>query len=337
MTGLSAGTGLAEPSARDGRGGFGREAARPDNGPVSHNVQPRAGFSDLARNLLSDLLDDASLFPPGNQPMPAAVAAHVSHESAWFADLTGPFVCPETKLTDLGRALTAANVPWIDLSLVVTGGAGAVTAATDAVAADPRLRLRAVEVPAARDTEPAQAVTDVAAALDNVPLASAAGFIEYPLRAIRDPATAGPLLDLADQRGYRAKLRTGGMSAQAFPSEDLLAGCLVALAGRRLPFKCTAGLHHAVRCTDEADGLEQHGFLNVMLAVRAAAADADVGQVATILGERDPAAVSAGVRALDAATAAEIRWLFTSFGTCSTSEPITDLIGLGMLSEPGPA
>jgi hypothetical protein len=305
---------------------------RLDNGPVSQNAQTPGLPGDLARNLLHDLLDDASLFPPGNQPMPAAVAAHVSREGAWFADLTGPFVCPETKLVDLGRALTAANVPWIDLALVVTGGAAAVAAAADAVATDPRLRLRAIEVPAAKETEPAQAITDVAAALDDVPLASAAGYIEYPLRSICDPATATPLLELADQRGYRPKLRTGGMTKEAFPSEDLLAGCLAAIAGRRVPFKCTAGLHHAVRCTDEAAGLEQHGFLNVMLAVRAAASGADASELASILAERDPAVIAGAVRALDADAAAEIRWLFTSFGTCSTDEPIAELVGLGLLS-----
>lgn len=301
---------------------------------MSQNQKPPFLAGDLTTNLLHDLLDDASLFPPGNQPMPAAVAAHVGHERAWFADLTGPFVCPESKLTDLDRALTAANVPWIDLSLVVTGGAAAVAAATDAVAADARLRLRAVEVPAAKDAEPAEAVTAVANALDGVPLASAAGYIEYPLAAIADPATAGPLLDLADHRGYRPKLRTGGVTAQAFPDEGLLAGCLAAVAGRRIPFKCTAGLHHAVRGTDKETGLEHHGFLNVMLAVRSAAAGAGIREIAAILAERDPVVVSTAVRDLDPEAAAEIRWLFTSFGTCSTEEPIADLVSLGLLNRP---
>ena len=299
----------------------------------SKSPQPPTLSSEQRRSLLHDLLDDASLFPPGSVPMPAAVAAHVRHESAWFGDLTGPFVCPETKLAELGRALTTASVPWIDLSLVVAGGAAAVAAATDAVTTDPRLRLRAVEVPAAKGDEPAQAITDVAAALDSVPLASATGYIEFPLAAIADPAAAGPLLDLADQRGYRPKLRTGGVTPDAFPDEATLAGCLAAVAGRRIPFKCTAGLHHAVRGTDQAAGLEQHGFLNVMLAVGAAAAGASVGEIAAILAERDPAKVADAVRALDPGAAAEIRWLFTSFGTCSTEEPVADLVSLGLLSQ----
>jgi hypothetical protein len=292
---------------------------------------------DPRRTLLQGLLDDASLFPPGNLPMPAAVAAHVSHESAWFSELTGPFVCPEIRLAELGRALTAANAPWIDLSLVVTGGADAVSAATDAVAADPRLRLRAIEVPAAKDAEPAKAakaVADVAAALDNVPLAGAAGYIEYPLTSIADPDAAGPLLDVADQHGYRPKLRTGGVTPEAFPGEDTLAGCLAAVAGRRIQFKCTAGLHHAVRCTSDVAGLEQHGFLNVLLATSAAARGADVSELAAILGQRDRAAIAAAVGALDGEAAAEVRWLFTSFGTCSTEEPVADLVSLGLLSKP---
>ena len=296
---------------------------------------PQNLSGDAGRELLRGLLDDASLFPPGNLPMRAAVAAHVSHQNAWYSELTGPFVCPETKTADLGRAMTAASLPWIDLCLVVTGGAQAVPAAMDAVAADARLRLRAVEVPAAKGEEPTRAIADVAAALDNVPLAGATGFIEYPLTAIADPASAGPLLDVADQHGYRPKLRTGGVSPEAFPAEEMLAGCLAGIVGRRIRFKCTAGLHHAVRCTDtDTDaGLEQHGFLNVLLAVGAATADASLGEIAAILGQRDRGVIASAVRALDDDIAAEIRWMFTSFGTCSTREPITEMVSLGLLSE----
>lgn len=285
------------------------------------------------RDLLRGLLDDASLFPPGNLPMPVAVAAHVSHRGAWYSDLTGPFVCPETRIAELGRAMTAAGLPWIDVSLVVTGGAQAVPAAMDSVAADARLRLRAVEVPAAKDRELASAIADVAAALDRVPLAAATGYIEYPLAALADPAAARALLHIADQHGYRPKLRTGGLTPDAFPAEEALAGCLAGIAGRRIRFKCTAGLHHAVRCTDTDAALEQHGFLNILLAVGAAAADASPGHIAAILAQRERSAIAAAVRALDEPAVAEIRWLFTSFGTCSTKEPITELVAMGLVSD----
>ena len=84
----------------------------------------------------------------------------------------------------------------------------------------------------------------------------------------------------------------------------------------------------------EAAGLEQHGFLNVLLATRAAAGRREAGEIAAILAQRDRTAIAAAVDALDADTAAEIRWLFTSFGTCSTEEPVADLVSLGLLSKP---
>jgi DNA-directed RNA polymerase subunit F len=70
-----------------------------------------------------------------------------------------------------------------------------------------------------------------------------------------------------------------------------------------------------------------------MLAVSAAAADASVAEITAILAQRDRASVAAAVLALDPETAGEIRWLFTSFGTCSTKEPVADLVSLGLLSQ----
>ena len=39
---------------------------------------------------------------------------------------------------------------------------------------------------------------------------------------------------------------------------------------RETPFKCTAGLHNAVRHRAADTGFEHHGFLNVLLATRQA-------------------------------------------------------------------
>jgi hypothetical protein len=325
---------------------------------VDQTRQP-ASPQPAPRELVNGLFDDASLFPPGNLPMRSAVTAHGQHIGAWYHDLTGPFVCPETRIDELRAVLTAANVPEIDLALVVTGGAVAVGAATDAVAADPRLRLRAIEVSARRiqgsePTTDSQAdhehtghgqtdhghdgyghnVAEVAAALDAALLGGAAGYIEIPLGLLADPATADEVLSIVAGRGYRPKLRTGGMTAAAFPDEPTLAGALAAVERWNVPFKCTAGLHHAIRHTAADTGFEHHGFLNVLLAVGAAAADASQDQIAGLLAQRDPAQVAGQIRDLDPESAAEIRALFTSFGTCSTEEPIADLVGLGLINQP---
>ena len=167
--------------------------------------------------------------------MSEAVDGHIRHQDAWYSQLSGPFVCPETRLTQLRAALTAASLAEIDLSLIVTGGAQAVAASLDAVAADPRLRLRSVEVPTGLDAAAARdpaaqaaaapgprraAVAAVVAALDAVPLAGAAGYAEIPLTA-RGDDVLGPI----EEHRYRAKLRTGGQAAAAFPDAPALAAC----------------------------------------------------------------------------------------------------------------
>ncbi len=76
-------------------------------------------------------------------------------------------------------------------------------------------------------------------------------------------------LDELAAREISLKFRTGGVTADVFPTSRRLATCIEAALDRELPFKCTAGLHHAVRHRDESTGFEHHGFLNVLLATRA--------------------------------------------------------------------
>jgi len=260
--------------------------------------------------------------------MADAVAGHLRHKTAWYRDMSGPFVCPDSKIIELGTALTAANVAELDLALVLPGGAASLDAAVDSVFADPRLRLRAVELPIAAGDEPSAAVAELASALDRTPLTGAAAFIEIPVRQL----TADAARTAADHR-YLAKLRTGGVTSEAFPDERTLGMALIVLAEERLAFKCTAGLHHAVRHRAGDTGLEHHGFLNVLLAVGAALAGANADAVAVELADRDADRVAAKMTQLDPDTVAAIRALFTSVGTCSTVEPITDLVTLGLISQ----
>ena len=53
-------------------------------------------------------------------------------------------------------------------------------------------------------------------------------------------------LDVLAAAGQGAKLRTGGLRAELFPTGAELGAFISACAERAVPFKCTAGLHHAV-------------------------------------------------------------------------------------------
>jgi hypothetical protein len=283
----------------------------------------------MAADTFRRLFDDASLFPPASLAMPDAVAGHLRHQQAWYREMSGPLVCADSKITQLSAALTAANVIELDLALVVPGGTESLDAAVDVVFTDPRLRLRAVEVPADREASSTEAaVAALIARLDATPLVGATAFAEIPVAQL----TADTVHALSEHR-YLAKLRTGGVTAEAFPDEQTLARCLVLLADQRLAFKCTAGLHHAVRHRADDTGFEHHGFLNVLLAVVAALDGAGVTDAADILADQDANRVASGVSKLTPDAADDARSLFTSFGTCSTDEPVTDLVTLGLVSK----
>lgn len=155
--------------------------------------------------------------------------------------------------------------------------------------------------------------------------------------------------------GARAKIRTGGVTPEAFPTSRQVAGFLMACAASEVPFKATAGLHHPVRAeyplTYEA-GCARHtmyGFLNVFLAGCLARMGVSGGggppgrlseqDLVTLLEETNPRAFvfqDSGVtwrdKRLDTARLARARETFaSSFGSCSFEEPTADLRSLGLL------
>ncbi|SNS23518.1 hypothetical protein SAMN04488107_1815 [Geodermatophilus saharensis] len=268
--------------------------------------------------LFTGFFDDAALFPPGDAPMAAAVPAH-RELRARLGDLVGPFVVPAARLDELAAHLGDGG----PLGVSLIAAAGDLPAAAAGVGSDPRLRLAAVEVPVVADADAAREALAVAAGVvpDGVPVA-----VEVPRTAPRDA-----VLDALAGTGARAKLRTGGLRADLFPSAGELAGTLAACVARGVAVKCTAGLHSALAHTDPATGFAHHGFLNVLLAADALASGATAEAASDELARTDPAAVAGAVRSWPADRAARARAVFTSFGTCSVLEPVDDLVALGLL------
>jgi hypothetical protein len=127
-------------------------------------------------------------------------------------------------------------------------------------------------------------------------------------------------LDQLAELGLRAKIRCGG---DHLPSVDELAEFMQGCRERRLPFKATAGLHHAVRQGDA------HGFVNLLAA---AVFDEEA------LAEEDAAAFRLNEthftwRDRDAAPIEILnaREFFVGFGSCSFFEPVDELKTLGLV------
>jgi hypothetical protein len=140
-------------------------------------------------------------------------------------------------------------------------------------------------------------------------------------------------------RKFAFKLRTGGVTAEAFPSSAQIATALVAAAKNSVPIKFTAGLHHPVRLFHESVQTKMHGFLNVLGAgVLAAEHHWSEEQTARMLDDESPASFTFTEESfawrdwkISTARISELRRLITSLGSCSFDEPREDLRALKLL------
>jgi hypothetical protein len=281
------------------------------------------GAVHTAPRLFAALVDDAGLFPPEKLPMDAAVARHRADAAAANAVLTQRFLCPASVLDDL-RARLGPDERW-RIGLIVDVALAELGAALATVDGDERLALETVEL-RLPPGEPRAAVEEV---LVTVGARGAALCVELsPIAAGWEDALAA-----VAERGLAAKVRCGGIEAHLFPTAAQLAAFLTAAARAGVPFKATAGLHHAVRYRDPATGFDHHGFLNILVATARAVDGADPAAVEAALLIDDGAQLAAEARDLAPATADRTRDRFLAYGSCSTSEPVEDLADLGLIGK----
>lgn len=277
------------------------------------------------------LVDDAAIFPPGDLALTEALAAYAARLATPTAALVRSLVVRDT---DLPAALDAG----LPLSIVSTGGAGSLVGPLRLAA---RRGARVVGLAVAlRDLDDLagnarRVATAVEAARDDGVLADDTEvYVELPAAAQTTSGgtgLAGAWLSAADvvaEHELGLKLRTGGVSADAFPDSPTLARWIDAALDRETPYVCTAGLHRAVAHLDPETGFAHHGFLNVLLATRLAFDGAGLEEVVAVLDERDPTALTGRVEGADLAGAR--RWL-VAFGSCSVDEPWADLRALGLV------
>jgi hypothetical protein len=174
--------------------------------------------------------------------------------------------------------------------------------------------------------------------VDEVKATTEEEIAEFPPDAYVEIADV-KLLDAIRRHGLRAKIRTGGITPDAFPAIGNVAEFLRACKAKGVAFKATAGLHHPLRCVKpltyepNAPLGTMHGFLNVFLAA------ALLDHADEILAETDARAFAfddggaewRGHRVTTEELVAMRRDFATSFGSCSFEEPIADLKELGWL------
>ncbi|TDC60763.1 hypothetical protein E1258_13755 [Micromonospora sp. KC207] len=287
-------------------------------------------MSTRVPRLLAGLVDDAAVFPPGSATLPDALAAHRRHRDSWYADMVGALLVPASAVVagELGGPADphgAGPASGLVLGLIGDTGVRGLPAALAALPAG--VTARQVEVAVAkRGEDPQPGLAEL------LKLAGRRGDVDvyaelpltFGLTAALDTVAAARAAGVP----VAAKFRTGGLAAELFPTPVELAAVICACRDRELPFKLTAGLHHAVRHRDPETGFTHHGFGNVLAATLAAADGAEVDEVAVLLAATDPVPLVERARAARAAA----RPLWVGYGSCSVAEPLTDLIRLGLVN-----
>ncbi|MEU6247440.1 hypothetical protein [Glycomyces sp. NPDC047010] len=249
--------------------------------------------------VLRGLIDDAALFPPGNALLEAAVPAHRGYRQSWYEPLVGPLLVPQSRLGDLdpGRG-------DLRIAVIVDGDPAEVLKTVDALG--PQVTVA--------HYESRHPLADLKEHLPGKPVYAEVPMDEDALEAVRPT-------------GFTPKFRTGGLTPDLFPAPAALAAAMHGCRRRGMRFKLTAGLHRAVRHRDPVTGVHHHGFVNVLVAADATANNAGLDETTAILASEDAADLAARAkRLLD-----RPRALWTGFGSCSVSEPLQDLLDLGLL------
>jgi hypothetical protein len=298
-------------------------------------------MNNSLRDLLLGLIDYAGLFPPAALDMPAATRKYAEYREGEYRWALGRFVVPVARLDEFEEAaegiLPGGGLEGDDFWRLSALVGSDLSSDLNRIAEFNQKHAGAavidtIEIKAARPA-------DIENSMRLTP-ANLTPYFEIPISG--DPTEL--IKSIADTEA-RAKVRTGGVTADAFPSSFDLARFIKICAEEDVPFKATAGLHHPLRSVnrltyapDSASAM-MHGFLNVFLAAAFAQNGMDLDRLVELLEEKSPETFkfdSGGVTWRDEMVVrGQLRnsrnLLAIAFGSCSFEEPVEDLKKIGLL------
>ncbi|HEX8489942.1 MAG TPA: hypothetical protein VF626_02890 [Chthoniobacterales bacterium] len=300
------------------------------------------------RALLARAIDYAGLFPPANLAIEPALRNHAEYVRLPDAWMLGAFILPVAEFDAAARHFSqfdrehalriSALGPRTDTPAAFLQALSAAKESIEAFskACGSVASIEQLEMPL--PAEPDAALFSEARSV--LAHSNLTAFWEAPAKAAARAIALIAESNAADsRRKFGFKLRTGGVTAEAFPSSPDIAAALVAAAQQRVPIKFTAGLHHPVRLFHESVHTKMHGFLNVLGAGVLAAEHAwTEEQTAQMLEDEWPASFSFHEESfswrdwkISTDRIVELRKLVTSLGSCSFDEPREDLRALKLL------
>lgn len=280
--------------------------------------------------LLTATVDYAGVFPPAKLSMKDAMTQFAQAAVGHQAEMLNRFVLPATGLEDF--VVLQEYFPETEWPLSVTLTGDVAIALQQLQHHKDAIALKALEVPPLPAQELVALLPDLPGDIDL--------FFEMPIDQI------DAHLSVIWGTPAMVKIRTGGVTVDAFPSSKQVAKAIQTFAQAGIPFKATAGLHHALRSehplTYEPNCMSgwMHGFLNVAIAAAFLYNHKiSLKQAQTILETTTPDSFLFNPETIAwsglTLTTAEIHSArhrgFRSFGSCSFKEPVHDLTQLHLL------
>ncbi|MGB6385217.1 MAG: hypothetical protein WBD25_13650 [Terriglobales bacterium] len=295
--------------------------------------------------LLRDLIDYAGLFPPAALAMVPSVANYDAYSRSEWKWILGRFIVPAARLGEFEAAF--AELPAPKTGADFTNWRLSVLLGSDPVADIARIRefnVRMTNLASSRRAVVESVEVKVTSPpeitwLSGIIPTELAVYFEFPL------SSCAEFIATVASCGRRAKIRTGGETADRFPTPESVIEFIRLCAESDVPFKATAGLHHPLRSVhrftyqpESASGV-MHGFLNVFLVPAFLRAGMEPELAVQLLKEQSSQAfqfeldgVSWRQHRLSRHEIATARQDFAvSFGSCSFTEPIDDLRSLHLL------
>ena len=281
-----------------------------------------------ARAFLGGIIDYAGLFPPARLRMDDAVLEYARYRRSSDNDLLGRFILPASRLGEFAgaaKSFVARDDPWKISAIVSAGNETDIDVISEFNAEQAGVVVDAIELPVHSTGQVEWAANHFGKSFEL--------FLEPPVT----PDSTDLLSSIA-KSGNSAKLRTGGVVPSAIPPAAAVLRFIQTCATLGLPFKATAGLHHAIRgqysLTYERDAPrgKMFGYLNVFLVAAFVRAGLPEPALLDLLQEEEPSSITfsdAGVSwrgsVADARCLADTRRsLALSFGSCSFTEPVDE-------------
>ena len=288
--------------------------------------------------LLSSIIDYAGLFPPAKLNLQDAIANYNKYQQTPDNFLLGRFVIPAARLTEFLTVLKHDALenqiinPWL-LSVILSDNWELELQQIKTVNNNNQVKITAVEFKPLTLEEISRAIIQIPPEIEF--------FLEIPLNE-----NIETYLIMLQGKQVSAKIRTGGLTVEAFPSVEQLCQFIFASAKAQIPFKATAGLHHLLPgkypLTGKPHSLwaTMQGFLNLSILAALVYWQKIAKEQAVILLQESSLNnfqftedhitwKDCHLTCLELEKARQ--YFFRSFGSCSFQEPLNELVELQLL------